>query len=116
MLGEPAAGPGPEDLEDGELGWPTRGGVRAVGGDPQRHLVTGGEHVFHDGVEIWEDPKNTGQQVPQAPRTRRGLAAGDVVNAVGGDELVGDSEVALVEDFLDQAARTTFKIIWRHRA
>jgi hypothetical protein len=33
------------------------------------------------------------------------------VSTGGGHELVGDREIALVEDFLDQAARTKFKII-----
>ena len=79
--------------------------MRAVGGDPLGHLVTRCELVFHDGVEIWEDPKGTGQPVPQARRAWRELAAGNVVNAGGGHELVGDREIALVEDFLDQAAR-----------
>ena len=64
-----------------------------------------GELVFRDGVEIWKDPKGTGQPVPQARRARRELGTGYVVNAGGGDELGGDREIALVEDVLDQAAR-----------
>ena len=79
--------------------------MRAVGGDPLGHLVTGGELVFHDGVEIWEDSVSTGQPVPQARRAWRELTAGNMVDAGGGHELVGDREIALVEDFLDQAAR-----------
>jgi hypothetical protein len=74
------------------------GGVRAVGGDPQGRPVTRGELVFHDGVEIWKDPKGTGQPIPQARRAWHELTAGNVVNAGGGDELVGDREIALVED------------------
>jgi hypothetical protein len=67
-------------------------------------LVTGGEHVFHDGVEIWKDPKGMGQQVPQARGTGCELTAGNMVDAGGGHELVGDREIALVEDFFDHAA------------
>jgi hypothetical protein len=40
-----------------------------------------GELVFRDGVEIWKDPKGTGQPVPQARRARRELGPGYVVNA-----------------------------------
>ena len=68
-------------------------------------MVTRGELVFHDGVEVWKDPKGAGQPVPQARRAWRELSAGYVVNAGGGHELVGDREIALVEDLLDQAAR-----------
>ena len=70
------------------------GVVRAVGGEPQSYPVTHGELVFHDGVEIWKDPKSTGQPVPQARQAWRELTAGNVVDAGGGDELVGDREIA----------------------
>ena len=110
MLGEPAVGPGPNDMQDAELDRPAGGGMRAVGGDPLGHLVTRCELVFHDGVEIWKDPKGTGQPVPQARRARRELGTGYVVNAGGGYELGGDREIALVEDFLDQAARPDLQV------
>ena len=84
--------------------------MRAVGGDPQGHLVIGGELVFHDDVEIWEDPECAGQPIPQARGAWRELTARNVVNAGGGNELVGDREIALVEDFLDQAARPDLQV------
>jgi hypothetical protein len=93
-------------MQDGELDRPAGGGVRAVGGDPLGHLVARCELVFHDGVEIWEDAVSTGQPVPQAPRARRELGARNVVDAGGGHELVGDREIALVEDLFDQAPRS----------
>jgi hypothetical protein len=114
--GEPAAGTGLDDLQDGELGRPAGGGVRAVRGDPLRHLVTLGELFFHDGVEIWEDAMNTGQPVPQARQAWRELTAGNVVHAGGGHELVGNHEIALVEDFLDQASRAELQVFRRHEA
>jgi hypothetical protein len=52
----------------------------------------------------------TGQPVPQARQAWRELAAGNVVRAGGGHELAGYREIALVEDFLDQAARADPKI------
>jgi len=57
---------------------------RAVGGGPQSNLVTGGERVFHDGVEIWEDPESTGQHVPQARGIWCELTTGNMVDAGGG--------------------------------
>ena len=101
VLGEPAAGTGPDDLQDGELGWPAGGGVRTVRRDPLRHLVTLGQLFFHNGVEIWEDPMDTGQPVPQARQAWREPTARNVVDAGGGYELGGDGEIALVEDLLD---------------
>jgi hypothetical protein len=101
VLGDPAVGSGPGDLEHGELDRLAGALVRAVGGDPLGQLVTRGELVFHDGVEIWKDPKGTGQPVQQAGRAWRELGAGYMVNAGGGHELVGDREIALVEDLFD---------------
>jgi hypothetical protein len=114
VLGEPPVRAGPEDVQAGELGRTAGGGVRAVGGDPLRHLVARGEFVFHDGVEIWEDSVSTGQPVPQARQAWRELAAGNVVSAGGGHELARDREIALVEDFLDQAASADPQIVWCH--
>jgi hypothetical protein len=107
VLGEPAVGAALDDVEDRELDRLAGGGggVRAVNGDPLRHLVTCGEPVFHDGVEVWEDAMSTGQPVTEARKAWRELAAGNIVDASGGHELAGDREIALVEDFLDQAAR-----------
>jgi hypothetical protein len=89
--------------------------VGAVAGDALHDLVAFGDLVFHDRVEIGEDTLGQSQPADQAPEARRGLAAGDVVNTVGGDELIGDGDVALVEDLLDDAAGAGFQLFGGHR-
>ena len=121
MLGELPVRPGPADLDDLErhppAGRPDAGKlalVGAVAGDALHHPVVFGDLVFHDGVEIREDTQGQRQPVPQRREAGDGLAAGDVVNAVGGDELIGDGEVALVEDLLDNAAGPGLQLVRGH--
>src|SRR5271169_428117 len=60
----------------------------AVAGDALHDPVILGDLVFHNGVEIREDTQGQGQPVPKRREAGDGLAAGDVVHAVGGDELI----------------------------
>ena len=122
MLGELPVRPDPVDLDAGEgdllAGRADAGELAlmgAVAGDALDDPVAFGDLVFHDRVEIGEDTLSQRQPADQAREAGRGLAAGDVVNAVGGDELIGDGEVALVEDLLDDAAGAGFQLFRGHR-
>jgi len=88
--------------------------VGAVAGDALHDPVVLGDLVFHNRVEIREDTQGQRHPVPQRRQAGDGLAAGDVVHAVGGDEFIGDSEVALVEDLLDNAAGPGLQLVRGH--
>jgi len=86
----------------------------AVAGHPLDHPVAFGDLVFHDGVKIGEDTHSQGEPVAEGGQAGRGRPAGDVMDAVGGDEFIGDSEVALVENFLDHAAGAGLQVVRGH--